>query len=216
MMSLREMKKEQTRQLIADTAWRLFAEQGFDDVTVAEVAREAQVAKATVFNYFPTKEDLFYAPFDAFGTRLIEAIAGRPAGESVLMAFQRFLLNANGLLDQVEAGDEAALQAARTVARVIAGSAALQAREQQAMKQHTDSLARLLATETGAAEDDPGPQVAANALMGVHRTLTEHARRRIAEDRTARLGTDIRTLCVRSCALLERGLADYAPALPQS
>src|SRR5260370_1122411 len=59
-MGLRELKKEQTRRLIADTAWRLFTERGFDQVSVAEVAREAQVAEATVFNYFPAKEDLFY------------------------------------------------------------------------------------------------------------------------------------------------------------
>ncbi|MGH3382696.1 MAG: helix-turn-helix domain-containing protein [Actinoallomurus sp.] len=45
---------------MVDTAWRLFADRGFDDVTVTEVAREAQVAKATVFNYFPAKEDLFF------------------------------------------------------------------------------------------------------------------------------------------------------------
>jgi AcrR family transcriptional regulator len=56
---LRERKKRQTRQLIADTARRLFAERSFEDVTVAEVAGAADVAEATVFNYFPTKEDLF-------------------------------------------------------------------------------------------------------------------------------------------------------------
>jgi AcrR family transcriptional regulator len=65
-MGLRERKKEQTRQLIADRAWRLFAEHGFDRVTVAEVAREAEVAEATVFNYFRTKEDLFYSRLEAF------------------------------------------------------------------------------------------------------------------------------------------------------
>jgi AcrR family transcriptional regulator len=54
-MGLRALKKEQTRQLITDTAWRLFVDRGFDQVSVAEIAREAQVAEATVYNYFGTK-----------------------------------------------------------------------------------------------------------------------------------------------------------------
>src|SRR5260370_10636313 len=79
-MGLRELKKEQTRRLIADTAWRLFTERGFDQVSVAEVAREAQVAEATVFNYFPAKEDLFYWRLGAFWTQATHAGRAPPAG----------------------------------------------------------------------------------------------------------------------------------------
>ena len=71
---LRERKKERTRQLIADTAKRLFAERGFEAVTVGEIARAAEVAEATVYNYFPTKEDLVYWRFESFEERLLEAI----------------------------------------------------------------------------------------------------------------------------------------------
>ena len=58
---LRERKKRQTRQLLADTARRLFSERGFEQVSVAEIARAADVSAATVFNYFPTKEDLVFS-----------------------------------------------------------------------------------------------------------------------------------------------------------
>ena len=79
-MSLRERKKEQTRQLIADTARRLLAERGFDAVTVAEVAREADVSEKTVFNYFPTKEELFYSRLEAFEEELLQALTARAPG----------------------------------------------------------------------------------------------------------------------------------------
>ena len=156
-MGLRELKKEQTRRLIADTAWRLFADRGFDQVSVAEVAREARLAEATVFNYFPSKEDLFYWRLEAFGTQLADAVSARPAGEPVLTAFRRALLAEGGLLAQVESGDPEALARLRTINRIIAGSPALLAREQQAMSRNADSLAALLAGETGAAAGDPRP-----------------------------------------------------------
>ena len=214
-MGLRELKKQQTRTLIADTAWRLFADRGFTGVTVAEIAREAQVAEATVFNYFPTKEDLFYSRLEAFGTRLIEAISTRMAGESVLVAFQRYVLHAGGLLGQVEAGDSDALERLRTVNRVIAASPALQAREQQVLAGHTASLAELLVAETGAPADDLRAYAAANALMGVHRALVDYVRRRIsAGDGHAGLAADVRRLGARAFALLADGLGDYAVKPP--
>jgi len=210
-MGLRELKKEQTRQLIAETAWRLFADRGFDRVTVAEVAREAQVAEATVFNYFRTKEDLFYSRLEAFGARLLEAVSARDAGEPALVAFRRFLLESGGLLVELEAGDPEALERLRTVNQVVAASPALLAREQQAIARYTDSLAGLLAAETGAPADDVRAQVAANALMGVQRALIDYVRRRVlADDEPARLAADVRRLAKRAFALLEHGLGDYA------
>jgi AcrR family transcriptional regulator len=234
-MGLRELKKEQTRQLIADTAWRLFADRGFDRVTVAEIAREAQVAEATVFNYFPTKEDLFYWRLEAFGTRLFDAVSARPAGEPVLAAFRRALMDEGGLLTQVEAGDPEALVRLRTVNRVIADSPALLAREQQAITRNAAAVAALLAAETampaatgtragsgtpaeaGTPADDLRPQVAANALLGMHRALIDYVRRRVlADDEPRGLAADIRRLTTEAFTLLEHGLRDYAakPSAP--
>ncbi|TCC54905.1 TetR/AcrR family transcriptional regulator [Kribbella pittospori] len=75
----RERKKQQTRQAISDVATTLFLERGFDAVTVAEVARAADVAVQTVFNHFPAKEDLF---FDEPGwwTGPARAVREAPAG----------------------------------------------------------------------------------------------------------------------------------------
>jgi AcrR family transcriptional regulator len=210
-MGLRELKKEQTRQLIAGTAWRLFADRGFDKVTVAEIAREAQVAEATVFNYFPSKEDLFYSRFESFSTRLADAVRDRDPGEPALAAFRRALLEEGGLLAQAEAGDEEALARLRTVNRVIADSPALLAREQQALARSAADLATLLAAETGAPGDDLRPQVMANALLGLQRAMIDYVRRRVGSGESlGGLAADIRKLSAEALALLEHGLADYA------
>src|SRR5215510_12531407 len=122
---LRERKKHQTRQLIFQTAARLFAARGFDAVTVAEVARAANVSEVTVFNYFPTKEDLFFAGMQFFEERLLEAVRERPAGEPVLTAFQRLVVDGCRDLGAKERAEVIA-----RAARLIGASPALQAREQ--------------------------------------------------------------------------------------
>jgi len=204
---LRERKKQQTRRLIADTARRLFAERSFDDVTVAEVARAAEVAEATVFNYFPSKEDLFYSGLEAFEEALLSAVRERQPGESVLAAFGRFVLEPRGLL----AAEDDAVEHLAGITRVITESPALLAREQRIFAGYTDSLAALIAEETRARADAIEPWVAANALMGVHRALVHYARRQVvAGTRNPRLARQVRAQGRQALAALERGLGDYA------
>ncbi|WP_157253419.1 TetR/AcrR family transcriptional regulator [Nonomuraea typhae] len=207
-MGLRERKKELTRRQIAEAAWRLFAERGFDRVTVTEIAREAQVGPATVFNYFATKEDLFYSGLDEFGARLVAAVEERPAGEPVIAAVRRFLLGAGGLLDAIAQGDEEALSRARTLHRVISGSASLQAREAQAFTRLSVNLAAAIAGEGG---EEVTARVAAGALVGVHRAMVDLTRARVlAGERLPALAEDVRRYGERAFALLGRGLDDYA------
>src|SRR5919204_1312133 len=142
---LRERKKERTRQQIGEAAQRLFAERGFDAVTVAEVAREADVSVGTVFNYFPTKEELFYSGMESFEARLVDAVRERPAGQSVLEAFSDFVLAGTSRL----ASEEVA-EVVRSAASVIEASPALQARERQIVAESTGELADLLAAEQDA------------------------------------------------------------------
>src|SRR5438874_6780454 len=95
---LRERKKQQTRQQIFDAASRLFEAKGFKEVTVAEIARAADVSEVTVFNYFPTKEDLFYGGMQFFEQELIEAVRNRPRTEPAIKAFRRRLLEGTDAL----------------------------------------------------------------------------------------------------------------------
>jgi AcrR family transcriptional regulator len=211
---LRERKKAQTRQLIAETAWQLFADRGFDRVTVADVARRAQVAEKTVFNYFPTKHDLLFSRLDAFGAHLVAAIDERRPGEPVFAAFRRFLLEQRGLLAEV-AEDAHARDRLRTVNRVIAESPVLRSRELQAIASCAEALAARIAAETGADRSDPRPRVAAHALLGVHRALIDLVRERaLADDRVGQLAADVREAGEAAFALLEPAIGTYAPKPP--
>jgi AcrR family transcriptional regulator len=207
-LGLRERKKQRTRELIAETARRLFTERGFERVTVAEIAREAEVSEQTVFNYFPTKEDLVYWRLGSFEDELLDTVREREAGESVLAAVRRFILGQRGLLGQY---DPEARDRLVAITRMITESPALLAREQQILAGYTASLTHLIAEERGGGAGDVEPWVAANALMGVHRALVHHTRRRILDGaRHPRLHREVRAQAEAAFALLERGLGDYA------
>jgi AcrR family transcriptional regulator len=209
-VGLRERKKQRTRQLIADTARRLFAEHGFDAVTVAQVAREAEVAEKTVFNYFPTKEDLFYSRLEAFEEELVAAVRDRDPGKSVLEGFADFILQPRGIFDLGARGGDAATKRMRTITRVITESPALLARERLVFDRYTESLAAAIAEETGAAPGDVAPRAVAGALLGVHGSLIAYVRRRtIAGDSVREIAPDLRSQAEAALELLERGLGDY-------
>jgi len=89
---LRERKKARTRRLIADSAARLFAEHGYENVAVSDVARDAEVAEQTVYNYFPTKERLVTDRDEQIQEQLTELIRSRPPGVTPAAAIREFVL----------------------------------------------------------------------------------------------------------------------------
>ena len=207
---LRERKKQQTRQLLSQTARRLFTERGFEQVSIAEIARAADVSEQTVFNYFPTKEDLVFSGLEVFEAQLLAAIRERAPGQTVIDAFGAFVLEPRGLF---ATKDDAAARELITLTRMMAASPALLAREQQIFTGYTDSLAQLIATETGARAGDLRPYTIANALIGVHRALIAFVRERLAAGEADRgpLGRQVRRRGEEALALLAVGLGDYAP-----
>ncbi len=89
---LRERKKARTRRHIADTAAGLFAAHGYEHVSVGDVAREAEVAEATIYNYFQTKEQLVTDRDQQVQDRLVQLIRSRPPGTTAAAAIREFVL----------------------------------------------------------------------------------------------------------------------------
>src|SRR5579884_1483227 len=175
---------------------RLFVVRGFDDVTVSEVAAAAGVSEKTVFNYFPTKEDLFFDEVPARIEAQAAAIRERRPGQSVLDALQ----------EQQTAG-AARLTSADFAhfARVIDESPALQAKELEVMSLIADALAESLQSELGIPELEA--HVAANAITSVQWQFFRDARRHALAGRHGPAAARrLRDELQRAYALLEGGL----------
>jgi AcrR family transcriptional regulator len=93
-VGLRERKKARTRRLIADAAARLFAERGYEQVAVSDVARAAEVSEQTVYNYFQTKEQLVTDLHQHFQEELDRLIRTRQPETSPAAAIRELVLDA--------------------------------------------------------------------------------------------------------------------------
>ncbi|WP_229075163.1 TetR family transcriptional regulator [Actinoplanes sp. DH11] len=175
-MGLRDEKKQATRTAIADTALSLFLSNGFDQVTVADIAKAAQVSVNTVFNYFPTKEDLFFDRQADVVQRLARAIADCAPGESVVDAVHRSFLAA------VSRNDPTLGISSDMVAfwRVVDKSPALQARARLLAELTEAALAEKLAEMSATPTDPLVPHATAAVIAGVDRALHAEIRRRIS------------------------------------
>ena len=195
-MGLRELKKQRTREAIADAAMGLFVERGFAHVTVAEVAETAGVSEKTVFNYFPTKEDLFFDEVDAREAALVAAIRERRPGESIPAALCR---------QQAGNCPRMCSRGFAAFAQLIEDSPALRAKELEVMARFTRTLATALQEEEGC--DEVEANIAASLLVGVLWQFFVMARQRALAGRHGpaaerRLVADLE----RAYVLLEHGL----------
>ena len=172
-VGLREQKKHQTRTALADAALALFTAHGFEQVTVAEVAAAAGVSVNTAFNYFPTKEDLFFDRQSEVEGRLATWVRTRPRGTSPTAAVR------DGLLHALTGGDPTLglSTEANGFWQIVDESPSLRARAREIAERAEAALADALAEE--AAPSDPLPRLLAGALAGTFRAVVAEIRRKL-------------------------------------
>ena len=177
MTGLREIKKTQTRQAIADAAAELFRTRGFDFVTVEEVAQAAQVSKKTVFNYFPTKEDLVFHHVDDREAALLAAVRSCRDGESTLIeSFRSLCLDQTRLIDRLQRKTG---HGSGGFFDMVHGNPTLLRRLHEINARLTRELAGALAELSGKRPDDPVVLSVAAALLGAQSTLFRSLRARV-------------------------------------
>jgi len=180
----RARKKAQTRALIRDTAQQLFAARGFEAVTVVDIAAAADVAVQTVFNHFPTKEDLFFDGRTSWVDDPAEAVRSRAPGVAPLDALHAHLTEWVGSHVRQLATAEG-----RGLVTAVEASPALRARERELHQESATRLADALLEAWEAGEDAPPlttdlhttASVTAAVWLAAVRTLVREQRRALTE-----------------------------------
>lgn len=172
----RERKKLQTRELIADAAAALFADRGYEAVSIADVARAADVSDQTVYNYFPAKQDLVLDRVDEFLDLYRRTVLERADGVSPARALQP-LVEAD--IDRYRGSDPKLARGefpAQCVESPVLRRFALDFRERQ-----VDTVADAI-TSTCTGVESIVARAHAAALIAVVQTVTDRIGRSILAD----------------------------------
>jgi len=205
-MSLRERKKLQTRHRLLTAATELFAERGFDKVSVAEIAEAAEVSKMTVFNYFDGKEDLVLAPLAEHTGDVARAVRDRAPGESALAAVREQFLAAVERRDPSVGMSD--LPTVLGVSRLIQETPALTLRAHSFSHRTHELLTEVLVEE---GEEPPLARIAASQLIATRNSLIHaNQQRLLAGEPADAVAADATALAERGFALLAQGLGDFA------
>jgi AcrR family transcriptional regulator len=166
---LRERKKRLTRQLISDTATLMFLERGFDEVKVSEVADACGVSEKTVFNYFPTKESLLLDREESMAAAIRHALGpGTPSRSPIQGALEMLGRDLEDLRDNWETAPDAQNIFLHFV-DLLESTVSLRAAQRDMMDRLVRVAAVAMADRAGVSPDDPEPQIAADAIVGLWR-----------------------------------------------
>ena len=157
---LRERKRRQTRERIAQAAMTLFLKQGFEATTVDQIAEAADVSKRGFFDYFPTKEDVVTAWQDEFAQMLLAEVAARPAKEPLARVAEEALISTivNAINPQTLA-----------IGRLIGNTPALRTRDHLKYAKLEQKLAEALAARAKGKPDQLKIRLLAMSTIGALR-----------------------------------------------
>lgn len=173
----RSRKRLETRRNISYAATGLFAEKGFDNVTIDEIASAADVGRMTVFNHFPRKEDMFFDRDDEIRQTVADALRQRNDAESPIESLRL-------LAHRLIAEERPFLQfsdASQGFIAIVKGSETLKARARAIRDEVANGVAAELAHCTGREDVDADAQLAAalqlacwsTALISAHETFAQ-------------------------------------------
>src|SRR5262249_28528159 len=154
---LRERRRSRTRLMIQAEAFRLFAEKGYAETTIEEIADAAAISPRTFFRYFPTKEDVVI--WDEYDPLALELLEARPAEEPLIESFLAVIRETLGGLYRHD--PERLLLRVRLAATVPEVRARFLDEQTHGMQ----ALGELLAAKRGAPVDELTLRVAGSVLL---------------------------------------------------
>lgn len=159
---LRERKKQQTRETIERVALALFAENGYDETTLTEIAEAADVSPRTIFSYFQSKEEILFCDEQHHLAGISEILERRPAGTTTFQALRDFI-STLGPPD-----DQALLRK-----RIVAASPELQMKLRAHIGQLEPVLRESIAKDLGAGPDDVRPALIAASMTAAFTSVRD-------------------------------------------
>jgi AcrR family transcriptional regulator len=167
-VGLRERKKRATREALTRAALELFAERGYDETTLVEIAEAAGVSTRTIFAYFPSKEDILFCTMGTMKDALATALSERPDGTDALAALREFILSSAQEKTELD----------YKLGQLVAADPTLSSHLRARIAELQEVLAAAIADDLGVGPDDLRPQVAAASLTAAFEVLERQDRGR--------------------------------------
>jgi AcrR family transcriptional regulator len=193
-IGLRVIKKQQTREALISSAYKLFEQRGYRKTSIENITEDAQYASRTFFLHFTSKDDLLFPDTDMLRESLETVLQSRLSEQSTLQALKGWIL---GVVSYKETQDVGYIRLRR---RIINSEALLKGREKIYLSDFETMLANAIAIDLGLHVDDIEPKMIAAAALAVFAAIDAHVDRDLTRK-------DAKEMINMGIAFLEGGLA---------